>query len=266
MRAWGWSRRATSRHGRDGCMHAALLVARHLPHAEIIDYASAGKADAPSGTARELAERLAGRAPPRMPGPATDVSVRPRQGRRRRRDAGPLAAPAELSVSTEIVFGLPDERLSIRHDAGSSAEPYVAGTLLAIRRVGDVVGLVRGLDTLLLGQAGGWGPRSSRLAPAGGPRVHPDVVLGRRDAERREDRADLTSVVGAIVQDLGQANARRRARGPATVLFDDLLVRVKVTLEQRKPRRSHRHECERSSAAPVSASSSIDVCSTGKKD
>ena len=38
---------------------AALLVARHLPHREIIDYASAGKRDAPSGTARELAERLA---------------------------------------------------------------------------------------------------------------------------------------------------------------------------------------------------------------
>jgi 4-hydroxy-tetrahydrodipicolinate reductase len=38
---------------------AALLVARFLPNREIIDYASAGKKDAPSGTARELAERLA---------------------------------------------------------------------------------------------------------------------------------------------------------------------------------------------------------------
>ena len=37
---------------------AALLVARYLPNREIIDYASAGKKDAPSGTARELAERL----------------------------------------------------------------------------------------------------------------------------------------------------------------------------------------------------------------
>ena len=56
-----------------------------------------------------------------------------------------------FSVSTEVVFALPDERLTIRHDAGSSAAPYVAGTLLAVRRVGDVVGLIRGLDTLLLG-------------------------------------------------------------------------------------------------------------------
>ena len=38
---------------------AAVLVARHLPQAEIIDYASDTKADVPSGTSRELAERLA---------------------------------------------------------------------------------------------------------------------------------------------------------------------------------------------------------------
>lgn len=46
---------------------------------------------------------------------------------------------------------MPGERLTIRHDAGGSAEPYVAGTLLAIRRVGEVKGLVRGLDTLICG-------------------------------------------------------------------------------------------------------------------
>ena len=55
-------------------------------------------------------------------------------------------------VSTEVVFALPDERLSIRHDAGSTPTPYVAGTLLAIRAVRQQTGLVRGLDTLLLGQ------------------------------------------------------------------------------------------------------------------
>jgi 4-hydroxy-tetrahydrodipicolinate reductase len=52
-------------------------------------------------------------------------------------------------LSCEAVFGALDERLTIRHDAGSSAAPYVAGTLLAARRVGDEVGLRRGLDTLL---------------------------------------------------------------------------------------------------------------------
>jgi 4-hydroxy-tetrahydrodipicolinate reductase len=51
------------------------------------------------------------------------------------------------------VFAQPDERLSIRHAAGSSPAPYVAGTLLAIRAVRRIVGVVRGLDTLLLGSS-----------------------------------------------------------------------------------------------------------------
>ena len=53
-------------------------------------------------------------------------------------------------VSTEVVFALPDERLTIRHDAGGTAEPYVEGTLLAVRKVPKLIGLTRGLDTLLL--------------------------------------------------------------------------------------------------------------------
>ena len=54
-------------------------------------------------------------------------------------------------LSVEALFGLPGERLTIRHDAGLSAEPYVAGTLLAARGVRAATGLVRGLDTLLFG-------------------------------------------------------------------------------------------------------------------
>jgi 4-hydroxy-tetrahydrodipicolinate reductase len=54
-------------------------------------------------------------------------------------------------VSTEIAFGLPDERLTIRHDAGGTPEPYVTGTLLAARRAPELVGLTRGLDRLLVG-------------------------------------------------------------------------------------------------------------------
>jgi 4-hydroxy-tetrahydrodipicolinate reductase len=39
----------------------------------------------------------------------------------------------------------------VRHDAGDSPQPYVPGTLLAARRAAALVGLTRGLDTLLLG-------------------------------------------------------------------------------------------------------------------
>jgi 4-hydroxy-tetrahydrodipicolinate reductase len=127
---------------------AALLVAPHLPHREVIDYASATKPDVPSGTARELAERL-GAAPPGRP---IDEIHGPREAR------GATVGGVQVHsvrlpsfvVSTEVVFGLPDERLTIRHDAGGSPEPYVGGTLLAARAAPRVKGLVRGLDTLLL--------------------------------------------------------------------------------------------------------------------
>jgi 4-hydroxy-tetrahydrodipicolinate reductase len=52
-------------------------------------------------------------------------------------------------ISAEIIFGLPDQTLSIRHDSGNSARPYVDGALIAIRRVSTLVGLHRGLDTVL---------------------------------------------------------------------------------------------------------------------
>ena len=56
-----------------------------------------------------------------------------------------------IVLAFETIFGLPNERLTIRHDAGKGAEPYVNGTLLAVRRVMQVDGLVRGLDRLLFG-------------------------------------------------------------------------------------------------------------------
>jgi 4-hydroxy-tetrahydrodipicolinate reductase len=129
----------------------ALLAARHLPHWEIIDYASAAKPDAPSGTARELAERLS-----EVRRPVLDHAVEETAGAREARGATVGGAQVHslrlpsFVVSTEVVFGLPDERLSIRHDAGGSPAPYVAGTLLAARAAPTRVGLARGLDTLLL--------------------------------------------------------------------------------------------------------------------
>ena len=52
-------------------------------------------------------------------------------------------------ASVEAIFGLPDMQLSLRHDAGGSAQPYVDGTLLAIRKVSALCGLQRGLDSVL---------------------------------------------------------------------------------------------------------------------
>lgn len=128
---------------------AALLAVRHLRQWEIIDYAMASKRDAPSGTARELAEAMTAAV-----GARDDGEPGPLDPQAARGDAIGLTRVHSLrlpsfSVSTEVVFGLPEERLSIRHDAGETARPYIAGTMLAIRATRHRVGVVRGLDQLL---------------------------------------------------------------------------------------------------------------------
>lgn len=129
---------------------SAAEIARHVPSWEIIDFASASKPDVPSGTARELAERLGEirrpivqRAPASLHGPseARGTTV-----------AGTQIHSVRLPsfvVSTEVVFGAEGERLTLRHDPGESPAPYIAGTLLAIRSVRERVGLTRGLDALI---------------------------------------------------------------------------------------------------------------------
>lgn len=130
---------------------AAILVAPFLPQREVIDYASSTKPDAPSGTARELAERLGqvSTHPLATPISATIGYPEARGASIAGTQVHSLRLPSFV-VSTEIVFAQFDERLVIRHDAGSSPAPYVAGTLLAVRIVNQHIGLVRGLDTLLL--------------------------------------------------------------------------------------------------------------------
>ncbi len=129
----------------------AELAARHLASWEVIDYAKSSKPDAPSGTARELAERLAEVRAPQADYPVDQVAGHP--DARGATIAGTQVHSVRVPsfvVSTEIVFGADDERLSIRHDAGGTAKPYVDGALLAARRARGHVGLIRGLDRLLL--------------------------------------------------------------------------------------------------------------------
>ncbi len=132
--------------------HFSLIAAAHIPHWEIVEYAHADKADVPSGSVRELSESLAkvAKSVPEVP---IDKVIGPKEARGAD-VAGTRVHAVRLPsymVSFEALFGLPDERLTIRHDSGSSAEPYVAGTLMAVRRAARVNGLVRGLDALLFG-------------------------------------------------------------------------------------------------------------------
>jgi 4-hydroxy-tetrahydrodipicolinate reductase len=129
---------------------AAAMAAGHLGHWEIIDYASATKGDVPSGTARELAETLGQVRPPAGAVPLDQLHgpVEARGAEVAGSRVHSVRLPSFV-VSTEVVFGGTGERLVMRHDPGPSAEPYVAGALLAIRRVSEHVGVRRGIDSLL---------------------------------------------------------------------------------------------------------------------
>ena len=130
----------------------AVEAAAYLDAWEVIDWASATKPDAPSGTARELAERLDEVRRPAVPGPPGSVHGNPEA--RGATIGGTQVHSVRLPsfvVSTQVVFAGTGERLTLRHDAGDSPAPYVAGTLLAIRAVPGLVGLTRGLDRLLPG-------------------------------------------------------------------------------------------------------------------
>jgi 4-hydroxy-tetrahydrodipicolinate reductase len=128
----------------------AEMAARYIPQWEIIDYAHDDKLDAPSGTARELAHRLSAIRPSEL-----TVPLEQTQGAQEARGArlsGSQIHSVRLpgyTISAEIIFGMPDQKLSLRHDSGSSAQPYVEGALLAIRKVHTFVGLRRGLDTVM---------------------------------------------------------------------------------------------------------------------
>lgn len=126
------------------------IAARFITQWEIIDYASDAKKDAPSGTARELAFRLSQVRPSQLTVPLADT-----QGPIEARGADMTGSQVHsirlpgFTLSSEIIFGLPDQNLTLRHDAGTSALPYVDGALLAIRKVDTFTGLRRGLDQVM---------------------------------------------------------------------------------------------------------------------
>lgn len=128
----------------------AEIAAKYIPHWEIIDYAHAGKKDVPSGTARELANCLAQVQESQLDVPL-DAVEGPKESRGVRLNGSQVHSvrlPGYI-ISLDAIFGMPDQKLILRHESGSSAEPYVNGALLAIRKVSNLVGLHRGLDSVM---------------------------------------------------------------------------------------------------------------------
>ncbi len=128
----------------------AEMAARYIPHWEIIDYAHSEKKDVPSGTARELANRLSKIQASQLDVPLNEIEG-PKESRGVRLHGSQVHSirlPGYV-ISLDVIFGMPDQKLVLRHESGSSAKPYVHGALLAIREVQKLVGVHRGLDSVM---------------------------------------------------------------------------------------------------------------------
>ena len=130
-------------------MEFAKQAGRHFPAVEIIELHHDKKIDAPSGTAIKTAEMIVeGRAEPWS---STAEELEKIKGVR----GGELSGIHIHSVrmpgfvaSQEVIFGLPGQTLTIRHDSIDRSS-FMPGVLLGIRKVLTAEGIVYGLEHFL---------------------------------------------------------------------------------------------------------------------
>ena len=138
-------------------MRFAELAAPWFEGVEVVELHHAGKLDAPSGTARLTAERVAAARED-----AGQVAGPGRAARTPAEGAFPVARGEEVAPGVrvhsvrlpglvahqEVIFGTAGEVLTLRHDSLDRAS-FMPGALLAVKRVGELRGLTVGLDSLL---------------------------------------------------------------------------------------------------------------------
>lgn len=126
------------------------MAAKFIPNYEIIDYAHEDKIDSPSGTARALAKSLSEVQKSNVFVSADDlIGIKESRGARLNDVQIHSVRLPGFVISIESIFGLKDEKLTLKHEAGSGADPYVQGALLAIEKVNTFTGLKRGLDSVM---------------------------------------------------------------------------------------------------------------------
>jgi len=130
-------------------MQFAAQAARFFDSVEIVELHHAGKADAPSGTARRTAELVA-EARRWMP-PMPDATTTALDGARGADVDGVRVHAVRLAglvAHQEVLLGGAGESLTIRHDSYDRAS-FMPGVLLGVRGVGARPGLTVGLEALL---------------------------------------------------------------------------------------------------------------------
>ncbi|CAB4965512.1 MAG: 4-hydroxy-tetrahydrodipicolinate reductase [Actinobacteria bacterium] len=132
-------------------MRFAAEAARYYPSAEVVEYHHPGKADAPSGTARETAARIGrARSMAGLPPMPDDTTTALDGARGAVVDGVPVHSVrlTGLVAHQEVLLGGPGETLTIRHDSLDRAS-FMPGVLAAVRAVASRPGLTLGLEPLL---------------------------------------------------------------------------------------------------------------------
>lgn len=129
-------------------MRFAELAAPHFAAAEVVELHHDRKADAPSGTAMNTAERIA------RANPDQQRAVQSAELAEGARGALVAEVPVHavrlpgLVAHQEVLLGNQGEWLTIRHDT-TDRSAFLAGVLLAIRNVASLPGVTVGIEGLL---------------------------------------------------------------------------------------------------------------------
>lgn len=132
-------------------MQFAKAAAPFFPEAEVIEFHHCNKKDAPSGTAVRTAQIIGEARGFESAAPGSETEIEGAEGARGALvDGVPVHAVRSMGyvASQEVVFGSMGQTLTIRHDSWDRTS-YMPGVLLGIRSVGEVSGLVVGLENFM---------------------------------------------------------------------------------------------------------------------
>lgn len=130
-------------------MRLAEIAAPHFESAEIIETHHTGKVDAPSGTALQIAERMAAASKDWSEDPTKNETVKGTRGA----EAAPGIRVHSVRLHGavahhEVVFSTTGQALTIRHDS-YDRESFMPGVVAAIKAIPKLPGLTIGLDKVL---------------------------------------------------------------------------------------------------------------------
>ena len=129
----------------------AQQAAKYFPDAEVIEFHHNGKKDSPSGTAVRTAKMIADARDFECTSPGRETELAGMEGARGALVNGVPVHSVRSNgyvAHQEVIFGSAGQTLTIRHDSIDRSS-YMPGVLLAIRAVGDLSGLVVGLEKLM---------------------------------------------------------------------------------------------------------------------